>query len=111
MSVRKIMLAAALVMPLAGCTWIDSVINPSQDTKSNILQAYTDACNAYKSTEHLAAVAINADLLTSAQVDTVAKARAVVTPICTGPLPSNLGSVVISILTNTLAIANAVGGK
>lgn len=113
---RKILLVSMLLVSLGGCTQLEWVANnlggtASQATKTDLLNAYSGACNAYKATEHLAAVAINADLLPPAKIDIVVKAQAIATPICTGPLPSNLATVVVQVLAATLEIADTMKGS
>lgn len=108
---NRIALAALFCLSLGGCAWLASTFGGNdQATKTDLLNAYTGACDAYKATEHLAAVAIGADLLRPDQVEIVAKAQSIATPICTGPLPNNLATVAIQVLSATLEIANAVKG-
>lgn len=107
---KRLILAAALTLSLGGCTWLAQTFgdSPSQQTKVTILEVYTDACHGYTTTAHLAAQAIAADLVTRAQVDAIEKANNLAGPICTGPLPTNLASVVVQVLSSTLDIANAI---
>lgn len=112
---RPIILAGvlAIAIPLGGCPWVAETFGdkPSQETKTTILEVYTDACTGYTATAHLAAQAIAADLVTAAQVDTIERANNIAGPICTGPLPTNLASVVVQVLSATLDIATAINKK
>lgn len=110
---RRALFVAMVLLPLGGCTWLASVFgdNPTQATKTTLVEVFADACHAYASTLRLATQALQANLLTDKQVAVVDQARSVATPICTGPQPTNFAVALVSVTEATANIALASKGN
>ena len=110
---RKLILAAALCLPIAGCTWLANTFggNPDQPTKTTIVEVFADGCHTYAAALKLAAQALTANLLTEAQIAQVNQAKTIADPICTGPQPTNLAAAFVSVASATVSIGQATKGN
>ncbi len=113
MRARLLACAAALALSLSGCSWIASTFGdtPDQATKTTILEVFADACHAYATALRTAAAALNAGLLTDAQIAAIDKARAVGDGICNGPQPTNVSSAAVDVLSAASTIVLNSGSK
>lgn len=109
---KRYLLIAALVLPLGACQWLASTFGGSADqaTKTTIVEVFSDACHTYATTLRTAALALDANVLTSAQIADVDKAKAIGDGVCKGPEPTNLTAAVVSVLSATASITLASGG-
>jgi hypothetical protein len=109
---RRLLFAAALLVPLAGCQTIAGWVGgtPSQQTKTTLTEAIVDACKAYATTLNLAADAEDAKLLSQAQVTQIDNARGGANSLCQGQQPTNLASALVAVTTATAQIAAAYTG-
>jgi hypothetical protein len=110
---RRLILAAALLIPLGGCTTIANWFGgmPSAQTKTTIVEVFADSCHTYAAALNLAAQALAANLLTEAQIAQVQQAKAIADPICTGPQPTNLAAAFVSVASATVSIGQATKGN
>jgi hypothetical protein len=100
---RRILLIAAVAFALTSCT-------TSQQTKTTIVEAFADGCNAYAAALSIAADALTANLLSATQINDVNAAKAVADPLCKGPQPTSLTSAFVSVATATLSIGKVNAG-
>jgi len=109
---KRFLLIAALLVPLSGCQWLASTFGGTADqaTKTTIVEVFADACHTYATTLRTAAAALDAKLLTDAQIADVDKAKTVGDGVCKGPQPTNLTAAVVSVLSATASITLASGG-
>lgn len=110
---KKYLAIAIVALGLSGCASLASIFGdtPSQSTKTTLVEVFADSCHAYASTLRLATQALQANLLTDAQIAIVDKARSVATPICTGPQPTNFAVALVSVTESTASIALASKGN
>lgn len=110
---KRLILIATLLVPLSGCSWFASTFgdSPDQATKTTIVDTFADACHTYATALRTAAAALNAKLLSDAQIAAVDKAQVVGDGVCKGPQPTNLTSAVVSVLSATASITLAAGSK
>lgn len=109
----RIILTAALVSGLGGCTTLANVFGgtPSADTQTAIVHSFTTACEAYSVTLNAAAVARSNHLLTDSQIATVDAVRPAANGICLGPMPTNVAASAVIVVTATAQIVATLGGK
>lgn len=109
---RYIPIAMALLM-LSGCTWLANTFGgtPDANTKTTIVEVFSDSCHTYAAALNLAAQALTANLLTEAQIAQVNQAKAIADPICTGPQPTNLAAAFVSVASATVSIGQATKGN
>lgn len=90
---NRILLAAVLVVGLAGCT---TTTPPSPEA------VVTESCLAYGHSLSVLAAARYQGRLTPAQIATVNQANSVVVPLCTTPTPPTGAATVIDSVNQTL---------
>lgn len=110
---RRWLMLAVLLVPLGGCTWLAETFgdNPSQATKTTIVEVFADACHTYATALRTAAAALKANLLTSDQIAAIDKAKVIGDGVCKGPQPTNMTSAVVSVLSASASIAFNSGSK
>lgn len=109
---KKYLAIAIVALGLSGCAWLANNLGgtPSQGTKATIVEVFADSCNAYASALNLATQAMQANLLSEAQIADIEKARSGATPVCTGPQPTNLASAWVIVNEALLAISSDMKG-
>lgn len=113
---RKLILAAALCLPIAGCTWLANTFGgtPSAQTQTVTVHVVLDACDAfYKGALKAAFVADDAHLLTPAIKADIHSVRLGVDAICPpdGTMPTNLTAAAVSIIEGGAKIYADIGSK
>ncbi len=100
---RKL-LCVALVVALSGCAAFSNTATPQQ-----VQTQYVQACAAYGAAFSTALQLRVAGKLSQAEIDTVSTIDSQITPICTGPLPSDpaQATVQITAAVTTLGILEA----
>lgn len=109
---RRLLLIAALSLPLGACSWLAATFgdSPSPTTKTTIVETFRDGCEAYAAALNLAAQALTANTLSDAQIADVNQAKAIADPICKGPQPTNLAAAFVSVAEASLSIGKVNAG-
>lgn len=109
---KRILLAAIVILPLGGCTWFANLVGgtPDATTKTTIVETFTDGCNAYAAALSIAADALTANVLSDTQISEVQQAKALADPICKGPQPTNLAAAFVTVATATLSLGKVNAG-
>lgn len=118
---RRILIAAALLVPLSGCQTLASVFGgtPDQPTKTAIVESFIDACSLYAGALKDAAAAANAGLLSDAQKAKIHAIRPSIegtgpgTGVCppNAPQPVNATGALVTVVQATASIKSAIAGN
>lgn len=98
---RRLILAAALCLPIAGCSTIAGWLGGSQQSQTVTVHSVLAACDGfYKGAMKAAFAADDAHLLTPAIKADIHTARVAVDSICppNGAMPTNLPQALVSIV-------------
>ena len=108
---HRIILAAALVAGLGGCTTLANIFGgtPDASTQTAIVHSFTTACTAYKVALDAAAVARAGHLLSDTAVAKIDAVRPGANGLCLGPMPQNVAGSAVIVVTATATIVAALG--
>lgn len=105
---KKLILAAALLVPLSGCQWAANVFGgtPSAQTQTDIVNGVLAGCQTYKIALEAAIVVQKAGKFSAQQVADIHAARGGIEAICppAGTMPTNLTSALVTIAEGTSTI-------
>lgn len=110
---RKLILAAALLLPLGGCTWLANTFGGT-DNQTVTVHTVLAACDGfYKGALKAAFVADDAHLLTDAVKADIKSVRLGVDSICppNGTMPTNLTAAVVSVVEGAAKVYTDIGAK
>jgi hypothetical protein len=113
---RRILLIAAIALPLGGCTWLANTFGgtPSAGTQTAIVHGFEAGCDAfYKGALKAAFVADDAHLLTDAVKADIHTVRLSVDAICPpgGTMPTNATSALLVVVEGSARIYTDLGTK
>ena len=98
-------LAAAFALALSAC-----VTNSNLSPTENLAVSFGQACAGYSAALASATLANNAGKLTKAQVQAISAADAQISPLCTGPTPTDLNAAItqVTAATTTVVVEAAI---
>lgn len=110
---KKFLLASLVILPISGCSWVASTFgdNPTQETKTTIVDVFHDSCETYVTALKVAASAEANGLLSADAVSKIDQAQVAGDKACKGPMPTNLTSAVVSVLSAAASITSASGSN
>ena len=113
---RRLILAAALLIPLSGCQTIAGWLGgtPSASTQTAIVHGVLAGCDAfYKGALPAAFVADDAHLLTDAVKADIKSVRLGVDAICppSGTMPTNATAALLTVVEGSAKIYSDIGAK
>ena len=107
---RRILLIAAIALPLGGCTWLAGVFggSPSGQTQTDIVHGVLAGCQTYKIALEAAIVVQKAHKFSDAQVAEIKAVRPGIESICPpgGTMPTNLTTALVIIAEGTATIVS-----
>jgi hypothetical protein len=111
--IKRVALVATFALGLGGCTWLANTLGgtPDASTQTAIVHSFTTACEAYAQALKAAAVARQAHALSDAQVATIDAVRPGANGLCQGPMPTNVASSAVIVVTATAQIIGALGSN
>lgn len=111
---RKLILAAALLVPLSGCQTVAGWLGGSADSQTVTVHSVLAACDGfYKGAMKAAFAADDAHLLTPAVKADIHTVRTGVDSICppNGVMPTNLPQAIVSIVEGAAKVYTDIGAK